>query len=409
MKPGMERVLRLLDRFGAPHERLGTVVHIAGTNGKGTTASALAAIFQAAGKKTALYTSPHLLDFTERMRVNGRPITPERVAAYCSAMQDAVVSLRATFFEATTALAFAWFADERVEVSVIEAGMGGRFDATNVVRSDYAVITSVALDHTAWLGSSLEMIAQEKAAIIKPGSTAFTAVRLPEPLVAVRRAAARNGVRLFQLGVDLSVTVSRADSGSLECSVSTLQRDYHRLQAPVTGAFHAENLALAVTVAEQAGIEEVFIREGFRSMLKTGYRGRLEKVGSEPDILLDVSHNADGMRCTAEAVAVFRNRYRAMYVLLGMVSDKDARSAIRFLKPLDAEYAAVPVSSGRTLPATRLGAILRQEGMVALVFDTPEEGFEHLLLQATSRDLVLVTGSFFLAGEILRLKRFQER
>ena len=146
MKPGMERVLRLLDRFGAPHERLGTVVHIAGTNGKGTTASALAAIFQAAGKKTALYTSPHLLDFTERMRVNGRPITPERVAAYCSAMQDAVVSLRATFFEATTALAFAWFADERVEVSVIEAGMGGRFDATNVVRSDYAVITSVALD-----------------------------------------------------------------------------------------------------------------------------------------------------------------------------------------------------------------------------------------------------------------------
>ena len=169
IKPGLDRVYTLLDAVGSPHKRLGMVVHIAGTNGKGTVAAAVASIFQASGKKTALYTSPHLVDFTERIRINGKPISQEKVAFYCSLLKDAVIQNHSTFFEATTALAFAWFADESVEVSIIETGMGGRLDATNVVDSTYAVISTIGMDHTEWLGGTLSLIAAEKAAIIHKG------------------------------------------------------------------------------------------------------------------------------------------------------------------------------------------------------------------------------------------------
>ncbi|MGB8247994.1 MAG: bifunctional folylpolyglutamate synthase/dihydrofolate synthase [Chlorobiaceae bacterium] len=409
MKPGLERATALLDIFGMPHKRLGTIIHIAGTNGKGTTASALAAMFQAAGKKTALYTSPHLVDFTERMRIDGQPISAGRVAAYCSAMKERVVELRATFFEATTALAFAWFADEQVEVTVIETGMGGRLDATNVVKSDYAVITSIGRDHTAWLGTSPAMIAREKAAIINPESRVFTAVTDSEALAEIVRAAELNRVPLFRLERDVALRVESAEPGALEFSLSTAGTHYHTLRAPLTGAFHASNLALAVMVAEAAGIGEDAVRRGFLNLLKTGYRARLEKIGTMPDVFLDVSHNADGMRETAAAISVFRHRYRAMHVLIGLASDKEAGEVIRHLLPLDARFAAVTIPSERSIPASELAALLKNEGVDPLVFDTPLEGLRQMLEDADSRDMILVTGSFFLAGEILRRKGVQQR
>lgn len=404
MKPGLERADALLEIFGMPHRRLGTIVHIAGTNGKGTTASALAAMFQAAGKKTALYTSPHLVDFTERMRIDGQPISADRVAAYCSALKERVVEVQATFFEATTALAFAWFADEQVEVTVIETGMGGRLDATNVVKSDYAVITSIGRDHTAWLGTTPAMIAREKAAIINPDSRVFTAVADSEALEEIARAAELNGVPLFRLEKDALPIVEGAEPGTLQFSLSTAAAYYRSLCAPLTGAFHASNLSLAVMVAEDAGIGEDAVRRGLRNLLKTGYRARLEKIGTMPDVFLDVSHNADGMRETAAAISVFRHRYRAMHVLIGLASDKEAALVIRHLLPLDAGFSAVTIPSERSIPASELAALLKNEGVDPLVFDTPLEGFRHMLSEADPRDMILVTGSFFLAGEILRLK-----
>lgn len=404
MKPGLERTEALLEIFGMPHRRLGTIIHIAGTNGKGTTASALAAMFQAAGKKTALYTSPHLVDFTERMRIDGVPVAAGRVAQYCSAMKERVVELQATFFEATTALAFAWFADEQVEVTVIETGMGGRLDATNVVKSDYAVITSIGRDHTAWLGTTPAMIAREKAAIINPDSRVFSAVTDSEAVAEIARAAELNGVPLFRLEKEAVLRVEGAEPGALDFSLSTAAAHYRTLHAPLTGAFHASNLALAVMVAEAAGIGEDAVRRGLRNLLKTGYRARMEKIGTSPDVFLDVSHNADGMRETAAAISVFRHRYRAMHVLIGLASDKEAGAVIRHLLPLDAGFAAVTIPSERSIPASELAALLKSEGVDPLVFDTPLEGFRHLLTAADPRDMVLVTGSFFLAGEILRRK-----
>lgn len=403
MKPGLDRVRQLLDVFGAPQERLGTIAHIAGTNGKGTTAAALASIFQAAGRKTALYTSPHLLDFTERMRIDGVPISPQKVAAYCTMMKDAVIELRATFFEATTALAFAWFADEGVDAAVIETGMGGRLDATNVVASTYAVITSIGLDHTEWLGSTTALIAAEKAAIIKSGSTAFASLGDPDSVEVVTRAAASCGAPLYMLGNDAFATVASADPGRLCFSLSTPAGRYVDLEAPLTGAFHASNVSLAVMVAERWGAGEDVIREGLAGMLRTGYRARLEKIGSKPDLLLDVSHNPEGMQRTVEAIMVFRNRYRRVHVLVGMASDKDARAVIRTLLPLDARFTAVAIPSGRSIPPAELGALLKSEGLEAPVFDEPREALRRIMREAGSDDLILVTGSFYLAGEILRL------
>lgn len=407
MKPGLERVERLLEIFQSPHKRLGTVVHIAGTNGKGTTASALAAIFQASGRKTALYTSPHLVDFTERMRIDGLPISPEKVASYCSVMKDAVTSLQATFFEATTALAFAWFADEQVDVAVIETGMGGRLDATNTVVSDYAVVTSVGSDHTAWLGTAPAMIAREKAAIMNRDSMAFTAVTDPEALAEIERTAGMCGIPLFILGRDARYRVDREEPGFLEFTLIHGSVRYSRLQAPVTGGFHASNLSLAVMVAEAAGVGENAVRTGLANLLQTGYRGRLEKISSRPDLFLDVSHNADGMRQTAATLALFRSRYRKMHILAGLASDKDAEAVIRHLLPLYADFTVVTIPSERSIPAAELAELLKREGSEPAVFDTPLAGLEHILRLADPQDMILVTGSFFLAGEILSRKAFQ--
>jgi len=198
--------------------------------------------------------------------------------------------------------------------------------------------------------------------------------------------------------------VERAEPGTLQFSLSTAAAHYRSLCAPLTGAFHASNLSLAVMVAEDAGIGEDAVRRGLRDLLKTGYRARLEKIGTMPDVFLDVSHNADGMRETAAAISVFRHRYRAMHVLIGLASDKEAALVIRHLLPLDAGFSVVTIPSERSIPASELAALLKNEGVDPLVFDTPLEGFRHMLSEADPRDMILVTGSFFLAGEILRLK-----
>ncbi len=401
IKPGLDRVCSLLDSVGSPQKRLGMVVHIAGTNGKGTVAAAIASIFQASGKKTALYTSPHLVDFTERIRINGEPIPRERVAHYCSRLKDAVDENHSTFFEATTVLAFAWFADEGVEVSVIETGMGGRLDATNVVECDYVVIPSIGMDHTEWLGETLALIAAEKAAIIKKGCRVFTAVGDPEAFGPIEKQAQLCDALLFAVGTDIITTVVSADPGMLELDVRSASRYYPALKAPLTGAFHASNVSLAVMVAEVAGVAADAIYAGLERLLQTGYRGRLERIGMRPTVLLDVSHNADGMRQTVNALLSFRERYRRVYVIVGLASDKDARAVIAELLRLQCTFVPVAIPSERSMPAEELGVLCGYDGAEVKVFATGREALVSLRKTVCEDDLILVTGSFYLAGEII--------
>ena len=401
IKPGLEVVRTLLDHFGAPDKRLGLVVHIAGTNGKGTVAASLASIFQASGKKTALYTSPHLVDFTERMRIDGEPIPRDKVAHYCSLLRDKVTASHYTFFEATTTIAFAWFADEEVEVSIIETGMGGRLDATNVLQSDFAVITSIGLDHTEWLGGTLSLIAAEKAAIIKQGSRVYTAVSEPEAFQPILKMAELSDASLSVAGKDAFCSIVSAEAGELTLDVRTASGYYPALKAPLTGSFHASNVTLAVMVAGDAGVDSEHIYAGLAGLLRTGYRARLEKIGTHPAVLLDVSHNADGMRQTVNAITAFRQTYHQVYVILGLASDKDAVLVIRELSRLQCRFLAVNIPSERSVPAERLGILCNQVNEDALVFDTGRDALSYLMENTTPDDLILVTGSFYLAGEII--------
>ncbi len=401
IKPGLGRVHTLLNFLGSPHRRLGLVVHIAGTNGKGTVAAALASIFQAGGKKTALYTSPHLVDFTERIRLDGAQISREKVSHYCSLLQRLVIENQCTFFEATTAIAYAWFADEGAEVSIIETGMGGRLDATNVVDSAYAVIPGIGKDHTAWLGETLAEIAAEKAAIIKKGSRVFTAVIEPEALSPIEKMAASCEAPLFVVGKDSLSRVSFAEPGMLELELTTTCRHYPALKAPLTGSFHASNVSLAVMVAEDAGIAPEQIASGLEGLLQTGYRARLEKIGSSPTVLLDVSHNPDGMRATVNALCSFRQTYCQVYVMLGLASDKDARAVILELLRLDCSFVLVNIPSERSVPAEELCSLCHNEGAEATVYSNGRDGLGYLRTKAGENDLILVTGSFYLAGDII--------
>lgn len=406
IKPGLERIEALLAVLGHPERRLGTVVHLAGTNGKGTVAACMAAIFQASGRKTGLFTSPHLVDFTERIRIDGVPISQERVAEYCTKLESAIVELNATFFEVTAAMAFAYFADEGVDASVIETGMGGRLDATNVVSSDIAIIPSIGLEHTEWLGDSLAAIAAEKAAIIKPGSRVFTAVTNEEALAPIRHAAARQQAELRHATEARCETVA-VQPGRLDLEITLAGVEPHCMAAQLTGSFHATNVTLAVMAARSEGIGWPQIEAGLADLWSTGYRARLELLPGSPQMMLDVSHNPDGMARTVEALREVRGSFRSLRVLFGVAADKDAAGIARQLAAIADEVVTVPLPSARSFPAGELAELCRS-AEVARVESCASvaKGIDLLLNHAERDDLLLVTGSFYLAGEVAGMERF---
>lgn len=404
IRPGLERIAVLLEELDCPQQRLGTVVHIAGTNGKGTVAACMASIFQAAGYRTGLYTSPHLVDFTERIRIDGRKIPQSAVASYCSRIAPAVIREKATFFEATTAMAFAYFASEHVDVSVIETGMGGRLDATNMVNAGFVVIPSIGRDHTAWLGESLDTIAREKAAIIKSGSRVYTGVRDPAALDQIRSAADGCGAPLFIAGKDAACRVAGAALGRIDLEVLVPPGRPRCYQVPLTGSFHAVNVTLAVMVALAAGIREEDIARGLSGLASTGYRARLEQIAVRPAVLLDVSHNPDGMEKSVQAIRETAGGYRSLVVLIGLASDKDALHVVLPLAELAGRFVTVNLPSERGLPSERLGAVCAEAGAAEVVVcDAVADGLEKARSMAGPEDMILVTGSFYLAGEVIRL------
>ena len=407
IKPGLDRINALLDALDHPEQRLGTIVHIAGTNGKGTVASCMASIFQASGRKTGLFTSPHLIDFTERIRIDGQQISREKVAEYCTRLKPTIVEQGATFFEVTTAMAFAFFAGDGVDAAVIETGMGGRLDATNTVRSDIVIIPSIGIDHTAWLGESLREIAGEKAAIIKPGSRVYTAVPEGEALEEIRRSAERCSAELHHAGHEASFTVFDAQPGLLDLEVRLSGGDRHRFKVPLTGSFHAANVTLAVLAALSTGICWPDIETGLSRLSSVGYRARLERISERPLVMLDVSHNPDGMEKTVQALDEMRNSFRSLLVLVGVAADKDAAGIVRQLQQIADVVVAVDLPSERSLPAEALAALCTGAGIRDVhVCRSSTEGLDLLGRLAAPEDLILVTGSFFLAGEVASMERF---
>ncbi len=402
---GLGRMNQLLDYLEHPELRL-RVVHVAGTKGKGSTAAMTAAILQRAGARVGLYTSPHVLSVRERIMVDGAWIAEERLVAHVNRMREYLdESLRThekytpTFFEIFTAAAFLDFVAEGVDYAVLEVGLGGRLDATNVVRPVVCGITHISFDHTDKLGDTLALIAGEKAGILKAGVPVVVAPQEPAALGAIQARAEALGAPVRLVGRDIALV----DEGG-EFAVHTPRKRYKRLRVPLAGRHQRINAATAVGLAEEAtasrGIRltPALVREGLAGLR---WRARIETVAERPRIVVDAAHNLASIRAllaTLDAEFAFQ---RLVFVV-GISGDKDVDGILRALIPRAALIVVTASHSPRACPPEELLARARALGAAeAVACAAPADAVALARERAAPDDLVCVTGSFYLAGEVL--------
>lgn len=398
MRPGLERIETLLEAVGSP-ERAMTLVQVAGTNGKGSVAAMLAAILQAAGRRVGLYTSPHLLDLRERIRVDGRPIEQGVLADGVEALGTLLARLDATMFEALTALALDHFASDGVEVAVLETGLGGRLDSTSVGCPAVEVITRIDYDHQAYLGDTLEAIAGEKAAIIRSG-IALSVRQDPTVEAVLARRAALVGVPLLVEGRDLRVRVRGA---SLEGQWLDLEGPGWRLddvRCSLLGVFQPGNALLAAAAARALGSGDAAIREGFG---RVRWPGRFQVIRRDPPIIVDGAHNPAGARALAASLEAYFPGRRFTFVV-GTSEDKDQRGILAALLPLAERVICTAAHHPRAASPASLAELARTlVGSAPIRVETsayPTEALQMALAEGRT-PTVCVAGSLFLIGEIL--------
>lgn len=399
-KPGLGTVETIDRVLGHPHKAYRTI-HVAGTNGKGSTASTLAAILQTAGMRVGLFTSPHLVDFRERIRVNGICITEEYVVDFCERTREMVTTLHPSFFELTTMMAFDYFRHAQVDIALIEVGMGGRLDSTNIITPILSIITNIGKDHVQFLGDTPEKIAFEKAGIIKSGV----------PVVVGR---AEGGVRhAFQRKAD----EERADivfaqesgviiSSTLENGCYTYQtRDYGSVRGELTGLAQKENartiLCAVEVLSKRCGLNlsSEHVREGFAHVTAmSGLFGRWQQLAEQPRIVCDTGHNEDGFRLITEQLR--RQTYRQLRIVFGMVNDKDI-TAVLALLPREAVYYFTRASVDRALPEDDLRQQAAAFGLVGNTYSSVREALEAARREAHADDFIFVGGSNFIVADLL--------
>jgi len=391
MKPGLERVTAILSRLGNPHQKLNTV-QIAGTNGKGSTGAFLAAIMTAAGYRTAFFSSPHLSDFAERFRIDGAEIAQPQLAAAAEEVV-AVAPDEATFFELVTAIAFLCFARERVELAIMETGMGGRWDATNVAASLLSIITPVSFDHREHLGDTLAAIAAEKAGIIKPGRPVVVALQEEAALAVIRQTAAQQAAPLLLYGPDFDAAWSAEGLSFTGCGRSFLCKPALR------GRFQAGNAAVALAAAltlaaDGFTVSEAACQAGVAAAI---WPGRMELFPGSPPLLLDGAHNPAGTAALRESLADYS--YRRLLLVVGVMADKSWQEMLLPLLGIAALAVAVSPALDRALPGEELAEFSRRNGCAAFAAGDVAAGLVYARRQAAEDDLVLVTGSLFTVGE----------
>jgi dihydrofolate synthase/folylpolyglutamate synthase len=394
MRFGLDRMRRLMTVLGSPQERYGTI-HVVGTNGKSSTTRMIAAILHRHGLHAGAYLSPHLVSFTERIRVDDRDTTPERFAAAVERARRAAIKVdhtlheddRVTQFEALTAAAYDELAAAGVEVAVIEAGLGGRYDATNVIPSRVQVLTNVGLEHTRWLGPTVAHIAAEKLDVVRPGGTLVIASELhPDALELAQRTADARGARIVR---------AQADPGL-------------GLEVVARGAYQRRNFALARAAAEAylGELDEDAVRAAAAATLVPG---RFEVVDAEPDTVLDGAHNPGGMAALAEALRGFLEG-RRLVACLSILDDKDAAGMLRELLPLCDEVICTATANPRALPPATLQSLCHQlGGPPARTVADPLRALEEARAAAGPAGVALATGTIYLIADLMRPEGAQRR
>ena len=402
MKFGLRNIRALLRACGSPHTRFPSI-HVAGTNGKGSTASFLASIATESGVKTGLYTSPHLVRFTERIRINGTEIPGHRLVAYARQLQPSIEQHQATFFEATTAIAFLYFAEEEVGLAVIETGLGGRLDSTNVLRPLVSVITSIGLDHTEILGSTISSIAKEKGGIIKPHTPVVYGGTKDKALPVLKSIARRKGSKFSLVADRVATSVTRSGvtfSGpgfSLRGVRPGLQ-GIHQIRNAATALLAWSIAAHRIPRSQRGKVSTGIMKRGLTHVQRnTGLRGRMEKI-SHGHILLDAAHNPPGIHTLVESLLTGGEEKRT--VVFGAMRDKDIPAMLRELAPVVARIVAVAAGNPRSLPVRQLIPLARSLSLNVVAGGSVREG-----LQRARRfgNRLLVTGSHYVVGEALAL------
>lgn len=402
-KEGLENTHTLDAHFGHPH-RLFRTIHIAGTNGKGSCSHTLAAILQASGLHVGLYTSPHLIDFRERIRVNGQPVSEEYVTDFVARERSFFEPLHPSFFELTTAMAFDWFARNMVDVAVIEVGMGGRLDCTNIIRPELSIITNISLDHTQFLGDTPAKIAGEKAGIIKHGVPVVIGETTEEtrPVFAAKAAAEEAPIR-FAEDERLLISASPLDDRP---GFIYQTADYANLEGELGGLCQLKNtntILSALRQLRQCGFAftEEHVRQGFAHVCElTGLQGRWQWLSTRPAIVCDTGHNVGGIGYIVEQLR--RQRCDTLRIVFGMVSDKDIEAVLALL-PQNAVYYFTQASVKRAMPAEKLRAMASAHGLTGRSYPDVGTALKQARADARTEDFIFVGGSSFIVADLLTL------
>lgn len=392
IKPGLSRITRLLAALGNPQDSFASV-HVVGTNGKGSTASFLSSILSAGGYRTGLFTSPHLISFTERIRVDGTEISEEDVIRLTERVMAAAPP-ESTFFEIVTALAALSFAERGVRTAVFEAGMGGRLDATNAMNGILTAISPVSLDHVDYLGGSIAEIAAEKAGICKPGAPVVSARQQPDAEQVIARRAEEIGSPLYRQGESFDAFWQ----GERLCyrGIAVVLDD---LETGLSGRYQSGNAALALASAElMAAVGFPVAPQAMVSgIARATWPGRMELFPGPPRVLLDGAHNPAGARALAEALGDFR--YDRLILVVGVMGDKELSGMLEPLLPQADRVFAVTPALERALPAAQVAFYCLSAGVEAQDAGVVSEGIEQARSAAGDDDLIVVCGSLFTVGE----------
>lgn len=404
LKPGLDNTIKLCSALGNPHQKF-LSIHVAGTNGKGSTSHMLASIYQEAGLKVGLYTSPHLKSFTERIRINGQPIPEAQVIQFVEQTRTLVDAVEPSFFELTVAMAFAHFAREQVDLAIIEVGLGGRLDSTNIITPLVSVITNISYDHMDVLGDTLPQIAAEKAGIIKPGVPVVIGEWLPDTRPVFERTAKEREAPVFFAADRFSVWDLGLEKE--QRAVRVIDRNnpneppfFCTLDLP--GAYQLSNLPAIVQTVEllqhRFPIGDHNVKNGLAHTVdNTGLQGRFQTIRYEPRVILDTAHNASGIRALLQSIA--RVPHTHLRIVFGMVADKNPQPVLDQLPP-SATYYLCKAESPRSMLTEALAQFIKDKSLVYSSFNNVNDALVQAIHDSKSSELILVTGSTYVVSEV---------